>query len=580
MSASPLHVLKLGGSVLQESADLRRAVHEIYAHARRGRRVLAVVSALHGVTDRLLGEARELADDPPAAPLAALLATGEAASVAKLSIALDAAGIGSEALDARAAGLAARGKALDATLTGCDVEAIERALARSRVVILPGFVAHAPDGSLVLLGRGGSDLTALFLGARMGASRVRLIKDVDGLYERDPAAGGPRPRRFAAITWDEARRLGGRVVQDKALELARREDLEFEIGSLASLGGTRVGRGPTLLVDAPPAAPPLRVALIGHGSVGGGVARALREARGVLECTSILVRDRCRHAEDSSVRELLVEREDELFERPADVLVELAGGIEPARRWVERALAGGRHVVTANKALLAEHGETLAACARRHGRRLLHSAAVGGALPVLEAVRRLARRGVHELEAVLNATSSVVLDAMSRGTDRRAAVAEARARGLAEADPALDLDGTDVAHKLFCLARASFPDTVSFTWRRRAGIEALDERAPAAARSRGALVRLVGTLRLASDGRVELCVEPRELSRSDELAVPGTWNAARIRCADGTEEIVRGRGAGRWPTTEAVLADLYDLARWRARPAGLREGRTPCASTR
>src|SRR5688572_29172880 len=184
MSASPLHVLKLGGSVLQSGADLRRAVHEVYSHSRRGRRVLVVVSALHGVTDALLGQARELADDVPAGPLASLLATGEAAAVAKLSIALDGAGIASAALDARAAGLMARGKPLDATLVGCDAGAIERALARTGVVVVPGFVALGGDGAPVLLGRGGSDLTAIFLGARLGARRVRLIKDVDGLYER------------------------------------------------------------------------------------------------------------------------------------------------------------------------------------------------------------------------------------------------------------------------------------------------------------------------------------------------------------------------------------------------------------
>src|SRR5438270_2555959 len=196
MRRHPLIVLKFGSSVLRSEEDLPRVVHEIYRWVRRGHRVLAVVSALGSTSTELLETALGYGAKPSQAAIAALVSTGEATSVALLALALDRAGIPCALLDAARMGFGTRGLILDADPCELDEPAILRALEEFPVAVAPGFVGRAEDGSTSLLGRGGSDLTALFLAQRLGAEHCRLIKDVDGLYEYDPAVGGPRPRRF------------------------------------------------------------------------------------------------------------------------------------------------------------------------------------------------------------------------------------------------------------------------------------------------------------------------------------------------------------------------------------------------
>ncbi len=233
-------ILKFGGSVLRDELHIRAAAEEVFRVVERGSRVVAVVSALDGTTDVLLEKARAYASKPHDFATALLLATGELTSAALLGLALDALGVRVETLDAAAVGLGTTGDPLDASPTSLDTEAVSAALSRARVVVVPGFVGRDEHGRTTVLGRGGSDLTALFFALHLGGA-CRLVKDVDGLYEWDPAAAGARPRRFATLSWGGALSLDGTIVQHKAVRMAREHRLGFEVGCLGGSGVTRVG---------------------------------------------------------------------------------------------------------------------------------------------------------------------------------------------------------------------------------------------------------------------------------------------------------------------------------------------------
>jgi len=563
-SGPPLAVLKFGSSILRSAADAPRAVHEIYRHLRAGRRVVAVVSALGDATDRMVAEVRGLEADACSRHVPALLATGEEASVALVCLALERAGVPAARFDARSLGLRCEGSFLDAWPSSLDAAPLLRALEEHPVVVVPGFAGLHADGDLALLGRGGSDLTALFVADVLGAERCVLVKDVDGVYEHDPSRPGPAPRRFGELRHDDALELDGGVVQPKAVRLARELGRAFDVAAPGRVEATRVGAARTRVAEAPPAAEPLRVALLGLGTVGGGVYAALQRDPERFRVTCVLVRDLERARAQGVPDELLVNRLDDVFGAPFDVLVELVGGTGLAGEAVRRALIGGCDVVSANKALLAEDGAELERLAAETGARLAYSAAVGGALPALERVRELARSGaVVELEGVLNGTTNFVLDELAGGADYGAAVARAQELGFAEADPTLDLDGTDAAQKLVLLARAAFGEQEP-AWLGVEGIDGLAADAVRAAGESGRVVRLVASCSLSSNGPVA-CVRPAFVSRLHPLARPrGEENLVQIRTADGALHRIAGKGAGRWPTAEAVLGDLFELERGRA----------------
>lgn len=233
-------VLKFGGSVLRDELHVRAAAEEVARFVREGHRVIAVVSALEGTTDALLSRARAYADKPHEFATAQLLATGELTSAALLGLALDTLGVRVETPDASGVGLRTEGDPLDASPLLLDTAAVGEALRRVHAIVVPGFVGKDDHNRTTLLGRGGSDLTALFVAQQLGAG-CRLVKDVDGLYEWDPARPGPQPRRFASLHWDGALNLDGAIVQHKAVRWARDHRLAFEVGSLGATHVTRVG---------------------------------------------------------------------------------------------------------------------------------------------------------------------------------------------------------------------------------------------------------------------------------------------------------------------------------------------------
>ncbi|MCA8981599.1 MAG: homoserine dehydrogenase [Planctomycetes bacterium] len=560
--SSPLTVLKFGSSVLRSAADLPRAVHEIYSERRAGRRVLCVVSALGDTTDRLLRRAESWRSSGDELALAALLATGEAEATALLALALARAGLSATRLDVAAAGIACDGPRLDARPTSVSRTRVFGALEAHGVVVLPGFYALDEDGQPALFGRGGSDLTAIFLAERLGAQRCVLLKDVDGLYESDPARAATKPKRFAALRYESALALGDGVVQDKAIRHAAATALRFEVGSLGRTQPSLVGAPHDRFVDEAPRRRPLRVALAGLGTVGEGVRRLLAAEPDEFELVGALVRDPRRASRRSFGDDFCVDALEPLLLRDPDVFVELIGGLDPAEDLVRAALHAGLDVVTANKALLARRGLALETLASSCGARISASAAVAGAVPALELVERTAAAGrLRGFDGVLNGTTNAVLDAICAGASFDEAVAAAQRAGFAEADPTLDLDGTDAAQKLELLARAAFAGAPPVRWRSREGIAGLDAESVRRATRDGTVPRLVASCVL-EDGKP--CAELRvvQLPPHHPLAqVRGEENALLVHDAGGATTRLFGKGAGRWPTAQAVFADLQDLAR-------------------
>jgi homoserine dehydrogenase len=256
-------VYKFGSSVLDGAEGFRGAAEQVRGEVGRGRKVVAVVSATPGTTDRLSRAAYDLTVEPQPDDLCWLLATGEHASVHLLSIALQAKGIAAAALTSTALGLRTAGPALDADPAEVDADALRRHLDDARAVVVPGFLGHAADGSPSLLGRGGSDLTALFLSHALGAECC-LVKDVDGLYDGDPNGTSSRPPwRYLGASWDELDRVGDVVVQPKAVAFARDHGLGFRIAALGGRG-TMIGAGPNVMdgaLDAAIGEVPARVAV-------------------------------------------------------------------------------------------------------------------------------------------------------------------------------------------------------------------------------------------------------------------------------------------------------------------------------
>ena len=551
---SPLVVLKLGGSVLRTPADLPRAVSEVYRLWRDGARVVAVVSAFGPTTDELLQRAEQLGLPPSSPAFAAYLGCGELAAASLLTLSLHRAGLPATLLDAARAGLRADGAHDDADLVDLDRDGVLAALGEG-IAVVPGFVARAGDGAAVTLGRGGSDLTALFLAAELGGECV-LLKDVGGLFTDDPARR-PQARRFAEVSWSTARATACGAVQDKALAFAARRRLAFTVRAASADEGTRVGPGPDRHGEPLGAPAPLRVAVLGCGTVGGGVVAQLRARPEHFTVVGVGVRDPRR--ERPGVPAGMLTSAEPLLERQADVLVEVAGGPGVAPL-VGSALQRGRAVVTANKTLLAERGRALARLARRHGVTLRGSAAVGGVLPAVKTVERLAASGarITSLRAVLNGTSGVVFDGLALGEPLDRAVGEAQRAGFAEADPTLDLDGTDAAQKLALLLRAAGCEVGDWRAIARRGVAAV---APLVGRL-GGTWRLVASASLLGGRIAAASVEPRRLLPGDFLAGgPPAAAALEVSLLDGTVVRARAQGAGRWPTAEAVLADLEDLRR-------------------
>ena len=323
-----------------------------------------------------------------------------------------------------------------------------------------------------------------------------------------------------------------------------------------------------------PTLPALRVGMIGLGTVGTGVWQVLRRNQALIaaragrriEIVAVAVRKLPRAAGvlADAPGVLLTDDPLQVATHPdVDVVLELAGGTGPARGWVLAALAQGKHVVTANKALLAVHGHTLFAAAAQHGVVLAYEGAVAGSVPVIKALREgLAANRIDAVAGIINGTSNFILTRMrDAGVDFASALTEAQALGYAEADPAFDVDGVDAAHKLALLAANAFGTPVRFDAVHVQGIRTLQALDVAAAAHLGYTVKLLGIARR-QPGGVELRVHPTLLPTHQLLAqVDGAMNGVLVHGDAAGPALYCGAGAGGEQTASAVIADLVDVAR-------------------
>jgi homoserine dehydrogenase len=329
---------------------------------------------------------------------------------------------------------------------------------------------------------------------------------------------------------------------------------------------------------------PLGIALIGCGTVGSGVARLLLEqaerlaarARRPLALRRVVVRDLAKLRRFTLPPGLLTtDMRDVLADPAIQVAVELVGGVDWARTAVLDLLRAGKHVVTANKALLAMHGAEVFDTARRHQRAVAFEASVGGGIPIIAALAQgLAANQILALLGILNGTCNFILTRMSEeGSSYAAAQAEAQRHGFAEQDPTLDVDGTDAAQKLAILAQIAFGVTVPPREIARRGIADLHEMDIRFARELGYTMKLLAEAWLdpivtpvqAEPRQLALHVAPVLLRHAAPLAqVRGAYNAIQVVGDAVGDTLYYGQGAGQMPTASAVVADLIDLAVGRA----------------
>jgi len=314
------------------------------------------------------------------------------------------------------------------------------------------------------------------------------------------------------------------------------------------------------------------IGLIGLGTVGGGVAKLLATHADLytarlgrpVELRGVLVRDRAkalaRNAVDAS---LVTDDADAFFKRDVEIVVEVAGGVDPVGGYVERALQAGKHVVTANKSLLAQRGPQLFALARKHRVAIAFEASCAGGIPVITALQfGLMANRITALYGILNGTCNYILTQMTRhGRTYAEALAEAQKLGYAEADPTLDVCGADAAQKLSILASLAFGAQVLGDRVACEGIDRLEIADIHFAQELGYDIKLLGLAERTDDGRINVGVRPCFLHVDDLLAeVSGAFNALSIYGDALGHSFYYGAGAGEMPTASAVVSDLLNLA--------------------
>jgi len=317
---------------------------------------------------------------------------------------------------------------------------------------------------------------------------------------------------------------------------------------------------------------PINVGLLGIGTVGGGTWDVLRRNAGEIRRRAGRA-IRITRVADKAVRRAraLVRGEAEVVADAfrvtrapdIDIVIELIGGTRIARDLVLDAIAHGKHVVTANKALLAKHGNRIFAAAQKAGVMVAFEAAVGGGIPIIKAVREgLAANRIEWIAGIINGTSNFILSEMrEKGLAFEAALADAQARGYAEADPTFDVEGVDAAHKLTILSALAFGVPMQFSRVYTEGISRLTREDITYAEELGYRIKLLGITRRARRG-IELRVHPTLIPEKRLIAnVEGVMNAILVKGDAVGPTLFYGAGAGSLPTASAVVADLIDVTR-------------------
>jgi len=317
--------------------------------------------------------------------------------------------------------------------------------------------------------------------------------------------------------------------------------------------------------------PPVKIGLLGLGTVGGGVTHVV--ARNAEEISRRAGREimishaAARNLDSTTARTAGIKLTGEALEVVNDpdisIIVELLGGYEPARSLVLRALANGKHVVTANKALIAKHGNEIFAAAQAAGTMVGFEAAVAGGIPIIKAIREgLAGNRLEWVAGIINGTANFILTEMrDKGRDFPDVLAEAQALGYAEADPTFDVEGIDAAHKLTILASIAFGIPLQFDKVYIEGIGRITREDVAYAEQLGYRIKHLGIARRDERG-AQLRVHPTLIPQRQLLAsVSGVMNAVLVRGDAVGQSLFYGAGAGAEPTASAVVADIIDVVR-------------------
>jgi homoserine dehydrogenase len=319
---------------------------------------------------------------------------------------------------------------------------------------------------------------------------------------------------------------------------------------------------------------PMQVGLLGMGTVGMGTWKVLRRneeeiarrAGRSIRITWIAERalDVARNATRGVEGVNLTNDAEVVIAHPdVDIVVELIGGLEPARTFILKAIANGKHVVTANKALLARHGNEIFAAAHAKGVMVAFEAAVAGGIPIIKALREgLTANRIEWIAGIINGTSNFILSEMrARGASFADVLKEAQARGYAEADPTFDIEGIDAAHKLTIMASIAFGVPMQFAKAYTEGISALTREDIRYAEELGYRIKLLGITRRTAAG-IELRVHPTLIPAKRLIAnVEGVMNAVLVKGDAVGATLYYGAGAGAEPTASAVIADLVDVTR-------------------
>ena len=314
-----------------------------------------------------------------------------------------------------------------------------------------------------------------------------------------------------------------------------------------------------------------KMALLGMGTVGGGVYEIIERQKeempfkigAALEVVKVLVRNKAKYADRIPAEKLTDVWEDVIGDDSIDIVVEVMGGIEPARTYIKAALEKGKHVVTANKDLMAMHGHELLELAGEHHCDLLFEAAVAGGIPIIRPLKQcLAGNNITEIMGIINGTTNFILTKMKEdGMDFGEALQLATDLGYAEADPTADIEGYDAGRKLAIMASIAFHTSVTFDDVFTEGITKITAKDMRYAKEMGCSIKLLGIAKNTETG-IEVKVHPTMIPENHPLAaVNDSFNAVFVHGDAVDDAMFYGRGAGALPTGSAVVGDIMDVAR-------------------
>ena len=315
----------------------------------------------------------------------------------------------------------------------------------------------------------------------------------------------------------------------------------------------------------------IRAAILGFGTVGTGVFKIIQKQKeefphkigAEFEISKILVRNVNKAREGISSEIITDKWTDIINDESIDIIIEVMGGIEPAKTYISEALKRGKHVVTANKDLMAEHGHELLETAAEHGCDLLFEAAVAGGIPIIRPLKQcLAANNITEIMGIINGTTNFILTKMSEeGMEFDDALKLATDLGYAEADPTADIEGLDAGRKIAILASIAFNSRVTFSDVYTEGISNVTAKDIKYAKELGCVIKLIATAKNTNSG-IEVRVTPMFIPQSHPLAsVNDSFNAVFVHGDALGDAMFYGRGAGELPTASAIMGDVIDVCR-------------------